>query len=104
MSKSSLERVLDFLRGLDHARIHYEFAVHREGALMVLLVVPGERFEVEFFADGSVEVERFVSDGQILGEGALRDLLGRYAEPAPPVGDHKSTKPQPTGAASQDRA
>jgi hypothetical protein len=35
---------------------------------MVLVTVPGERWEVEFFADGSIEVERFISNGEICGE------------------------------------
>ena len=34
---------------------------------MVLLAVPGERWEVEFFADGSVEVEVFCELGGCAG-------------------------------------
>ena len=34
---------------------------------MVTVVLPGERVEVEFFADGSVEIERFISNGTVSG-------------------------------------
>ena len=48
---------------------------------MVLITVPGERWEVEFFGDGSVEVERFRSHGEIGGEESLQELLTTYADP-----------------------
>jgi hypothetical protein len=39
--------------------------VARSEAVMVTVVLPGERVEVESFADGSIEIERFVSDGTV---------------------------------------
>jgi len=47
---------------------------------MVLVTVPGERWEVEFRADGSVEIERFISDGKIYGEGTLGELFAKYMD------------------------
>jgi hypothetical protein len=47
---------------------------------MVLVAVPGERWEVEFLDDGSVEVERFISNGEICGEEALHELWTTYAD------------------------
>jgi len=38
---------------------------------MVNVNVPGERWEVEFFDDGSVEVERFVTTGALSDASAL---------------------------------
>ena len=38
---------------------------------MVVVAVPGQRLEIEFFADGQVEVERFVSPDAIEGAEAL---------------------------------
>ena len=52
----------------------------RDEAIMVLVTMPGERWEVEFLTDGSVEVERFVSDGEIYGEEILRELFTKYAD------------------------
>jgi len=43
---------------------------------MVLLTVPGQRWEIEFLGNGSVEVERFISNGEICGEEALAERRG----------------------------
>ncbi|WP_216595229.1 hypothetical protein [Cylindrospermum stagnale] len=42
---------------------------------MVNVAIPGQRWEVEFFADGSVEVERFISSGEVAGEDVLSELF-----------------------------
>lgn len=43
---------------------------------MVLVAVPGERWEVEFFPDQPPEVEVFRSDGSIGGVDLLSELTG----------------------------
>ncbi len=48
---------------------------------MVEVAVPGERWEVEFFADDHVEVEIFLStDKGIEGEDALQRLFDTYTD------------------------
>jgi hypothetical protein len=47
---------------------------------MVSISVPGERWEVEFLDDGSVEVERFVTTGKIQDEDALAELFARFSD------------------------
>jgi len=47
---------------------------------MVLVAAPGERWEIEFLADGSVEVEKFTSNGEIHGEDILSELFSRYSD------------------------
>ena len=42
---------------------------------MVEVAIPGERWEVEFFADGHVEVEKFIGQAEILGEEELERLF-----------------------------
>jgi hypothetical protein len=71
----SLNRVLDFLQSLDQAKLHYTLDSVRHEALMVTVVVPGQHWEVEFMSDGSVQVERFVSDGTIDDETSLAELF-----------------------------
>ena len=56
---NSLETVLEFLTGLEERKISYRLEHNRPDTLMVLLAVPGERWEVEFFPDGNVELEVF---------------------------------------------
>ncbi|MCZ6678907.1 MAG: hypothetical protein O7E52_16870 [Candidatus Poribacteria bacterium] len=79
MKSNAFENLLQFLTRLEQANISYTLAHHRDEALMVVVAVPGERWEVEFLDDGSVEVERFVSSGEIETEGTLTDLFTIYA-------------------------
>jgi hypothetical protein len=55
-------------------------ARQRDNAIMVIVTIPGERWEVEFFDDSSVEAERFVSSGEIGGEEMLSELLTKYSD------------------------
>jgi hypothetical protein len=48
---------------------------------MVEIAVPGERWEVEFFADGQAEVEVFgPSPGIVGGEEALQSLYDKFSD------------------------
>src|SRR5437763_10454944 len=76
---SAFGRALTFLERLDRANVRYQLA-HVRDALMVHLATPGERWEVEFFEDGHVEVERFRSPGEIEGEGGLERLFSEATE------------------------
>lgn len=68
--------LLEFLADLDGRRVGYTLASARPQAVMVQVAVPGERWEIEFLTDGTVEVERFASDGTIADATAL-DVLRR---------------------------
>ena len=74
---AKLSKLTDFLDRLDEADMHYNLSSVREGALMVGITVPGERWEVEFAADGDVEVEIFKSDGEIHDDSVIDDLFDR---------------------------
>jgi len=75
-----LARFLEFLQRLDEVSIAYDLKASRADALMAFVVVPGERWEVEFFADGQVEIEVFRSGGDILDVFALDDLFERFSD------------------------
>jgi hypothetical protein len=48
---------------------------------MVEVAVPGERWEIEFFADGHLEVEVFgKSEGVIGGEETLSRLFDEFSD------------------------
>jgi len=81
MSKAPFDKLTTFLKQLEKARLYYTLASHRDDTIMALVTVPGERWEIEFFGDGSVEVERFRSNGEIGGEESLQELLTAYANP-----------------------
>ena len=66
--------VHEFIRELDASRTHYEVTSVREGAVMVKVTLPGERWEVEFFENRDPEIEVFGSDGTIHGPEKLTEL------------------------------
>jgi hypothetical protein len=80
MSNKVFDKLITFLGKLEQKGINYALAYNRDEAIMVTVAVPGERWEVEFLSDGSVEVERFTSNGEIYGEDILRELFARYSE------------------------
>jgi hypothetical protein len=44
---------------------------------MVVVATPGEFWEIEFFRDGQIEVERYKSDGTIHDESCLPELIDK---------------------------
>ena len=83
MNAPPFQKLTRFLKQLEQDKIHYTLASHRDDAIMVQVAVPGERWEIEFLGDGTVEIERFISSGEIWGEEALHGLLTRYADHEP---------------------
>jgi hypothetical protein len=59
----AFERLLAACRALDERRFRYELHVARPDAVTLTVVLPGEYWEIEFFSDGTIERERFVSQG-----------------------------------------
>jgi len=69
-----------FLNSLRDGKIFCRLSQHRDDAIMVEVIVPGERWEVEFLEYGSVEAEVFRSNGDIRDERSLDELLKRHGE------------------------
>ncbi|MCC5620649.1 hypothetical protein [Nostoc sp. CHAB 5715] len=80
MKNHGFGKLVTFLNQLEQEKISYTLVHHRDETIMVNVAVPGERWEVEFFEDGSVEVERFVSSGEINGEEVFSELFAMYSE------------------------
>jgi hypothetical protein len=70
--------LLAFLAALDERRVSYRMDRVRD-AIMVIVATPGQRWEVEFMDGGTVEVERFRSDGTISDERAIDELLAELS-------------------------
>lgn len=79
-SNDRLPAVLEFLARLDAVSISYSLKSNRADALMVFVDVPGERWEVEFMRDGSIEIEKFKSDGTILDGRELAALFRDFSD------------------------
>ena len=80
---NSLQKLLDFLDQLEQRKIYFTLGRSRSEAIMVDIAVPGEKWEVEFFADGHVEVELFRSGGPdsgVEGEDALERLFADHSD------------------------
>jgi hypothetical protein len=80
MKSNIFDKLVSFLQNLEQQGIVYTLAHHRDEAIMVIVAVPGERWEIEFLSDGSIEVEKFISNGEIAGEESLNELFVRYSE------------------------
>jgi hypothetical protein len=75
-----LSAATEFHWALERRHVAHEFRIVRDEALMMSVAVPGERWEIEFFDDGRIELERFVSQGVVESPGALAELLARFDE------------------------
>lgn len=58
-----VDALLNFCHALNARRASYELSIARDDAVMVRVVAPGQYFEIEFFRDGRIEVEPFISEG-----------------------------------------
>jgi hypothetical protein len=77
--KTVFGKLLLFLKDLERSGIHYSLAHHRDDTVTVITAVPNERWEIDFLADGTIEVERFISSGEIYDEETLDELFDRFA-------------------------
>ena len=96
MNTTVFTHLVAFLEKLDHQRISYTLAHNREDALTVLVAVPGERWEIDFRSDGSIDLEKFISTGEIYDAEGLNELFERYADQESQI-DEAGTLPTVTG-------
>jgi hypothetical protein len=80
MSQSTISDLLNLLRRLKAARIYYELSDATEGAILVEVSVPGERWEVEVHEDGRISTEVFVSSRGVQGQELLEELFARFSD------------------------
>lgn len=72
-------RLIIFLDELEQNKIYYDIKKIRDG-LLVEIVVPGERWEVEYLSTGEIIIEKFKSDGTIFFEDELKKLIEKFSE------------------------
>jgi hypothetical protein len=73
-----LEDVLRFCNELNERRASYKLSVDRPEAIRVTLDVPSERWEIDFFPDGDIELDRYVSQGVVQAAPADLEAALRY--------------------------
>ncbi len=63
-----LEQLMTFLAALDATATHYTLGAYRPDAITVTVTASdNERWEVDFRTDGAVDIDRFVSTGEVEG-------------------------------------
>lgn len=73
-----MNKLLLFLNELETKNIYYRLNKVRD-SILVEVVVPGQRWEMEFF-DDRVEIEKFVSTGVLYGEEEIAELFLKYSD------------------------
>ena len=74
-------RLLDFLNRLDGAHVFYTLGHTRPDSVMVDISLPGLRWEVEFMADGSIDIERYESVAGVENDPRLLEALFADIDP-----------------------
>jgi hypothetical protein len=72
--------LINFLNKLEDSNISYNLKKVRDEAIMVVIRVPGERWEIEFMEDGTVEIEKFISDGGYYDEKEIETLFRNFSD------------------------
>lgn len=74
-----MTKLMEFIRELKARKIFFVLSAPTD-AVMVEIHVPGERWEVEFYEDGEVAVEIYVSPGGMFDEGKFQELFDRFSD------------------------
>ncbi|HEV3443790.1 MAG TPA: hypothetical protein VG099_04060 [Gemmataceae bacterium] len=85
MTTDAFGTLMAFLGRLEKARIPYQLCKRLEDAIRVQVSAPGEHWEVDFFVDGEIYVERFRSNGHIDDKSVLEELFALCSDEEPPV-------------------
>ena len=75
----NFKNLLEFLQNLENKGIYFKLN-HIRNSILVEIVIPGERWEVEFMINGDVEIEKFVSNGEIHDESLLNELFEKFSD------------------------
>jgi hypothetical protein len=83
MNGDAFSQMLALLQRLREAKIAHSLRQSREEALLIEVNVPGQRWEIEFVDYGDevqIEIERFLTTGQIDDESALDELFAKFSD------------------------
>ncbi len=75
-----LKGLIDFLNRLEDKGIYYKMSKIRNESIMVEVAIPGERWEVEFMDDGTIEIEKFKSDNDYYDGEELKFLFDNFSD------------------------
>lgn len=70
----------DLLNKLEERHIFYRLSKIRSESIMIEVAVPGQRWEIEIMEDGTMEIEKFLSDGNMYDEKKLDVLFRDFSD------------------------
>ncbi|MCL2048659.1 MAG: hypothetical protein FWG87_08005 [Defluviitaleaceae bacterium] len=76
---NTLSSLVEFLQRLEERKIYFKLNKIRD-SILVEIAVPGQRWEVEFMADGTIEVEKFISTGTIFDHNEIEVLFRDFSD------------------------
>ncbi|MCL1975523.1 MAG: hypothetical protein FWG61_05110 [Firmicutes bacterium] len=81
----SLNWFIELLEKLEEKKIYYRLNKTRCDTVMIEVAVPGQRWEIEYntygeSAGGTIEVEKFLSNGMIYDESELDVLFRDFSD------------------------
>ena len=76
---NDIANMIDLMNRLREASIYCSVRSTRNDSISVDVSVPGQRWEVDFLSDGTVEIEIFVSDGNIYDGSKLDELFLKFS-------------------------
>ncbi|MED1783508.1 hypothetical protein P4V43_16955 [Brevibacillus fortis] len=75
-----LNELNDLLNKLEERHIFYRLSKIRSESIMIEVAVPGQRWEIEIMEDGTMEIEKFISDGDMYDEKELDVLFRDFSD------------------------
>ncbi|WP_207652730.1 hypothetical protein [Desulfosporosinus sp. FKA] len=70
----------NFLNDLKENKIHFRLNKIRSESITVEVAVPRQRWEIDFMEDGTINVEKFFSDGTIYADDELKLLFNEFPD------------------------
>ena len=75
-----LKEFIAILNKLEENSVFYKLNKVRNEAIMVEVAVPGQRWEIEFVEDGTVDIEKFISDKDMYDVNELETLFKKFGD------------------------
>ncbi|TKI59180.1 hypothetical protein E8L90_29360 [Brevibacillus antibioticus] len=75
-----LNELNDLLNKLEERHIFYRLSKIRSESIMIEVAVPGQRWEIEIMEDGTMEIEKFISNGEMYDEKELDVLFRDFSD------------------------
>ena len=74
-----MEKLISFLNELETRNIYYKLDKTCDEYIMVEVVIPGERWEIEF-SSKDIRIEKFKADGTIYDETEIETLFDTFSD------------------------